>query len=615
MDVNKISFLQQSILSLYNLSQVNDVIFFTLGTVLKFIKAESLSLLYFDKAHADFSFYWKHPGSGQLEALALQFSDLDEDMDIAAHHPVAVHLAFVELAKPAAQADEMINNSRFFQIRKEAEEIGSLQIVKGEHELSEKEEQFLLTFLAHTAQAISLIWQQQQMTQEISKTSTVANFNDILFGASDVSQACDLVVNMVSSILRVNRVSFLLAEPGADLMNVIAGKGLERDLLEKPQNDQPMLVIDEVVKNRRPLLITDIEKFFPIRNRPYYYNHSFIAYPVIHRNRILGVLNVSNKIDRSLFTHEDLARMSELMPYVARSLYTMVSTAELNQLAITDELSQLHNRRYFYRRLNEEFNRAIRYNGNFSIIIADFDKLKEINDVHGHLMGDKVIQVVGELIKKTVRDIDCAARYGGDEFIIACPKADSRQARILAERIRETVAQHVIEYDDKKINVSISSGVASFPEDDTEVNGLVKKADEALYQAKALGGNCTSLYNIQSQEDLNQIVDKFSLQVINTPLKVRIVSFFERNPMALHHTGDLASILKIAANWLRSELEDLAKAGILERITIHDLDYYSFSKDEHLIKLCHHYLHNSLKGEQKSEEVEEELVSRRQHGA
>ncbi len=594
MEKMRVSYLQQSILSLYNLSQPADIIYFVLDTILKFIDAESISVFSQNNSEqSDFSFFWRASSQSSIEQLALTRDDLKPYLAGLSPHHACLKFAMSRSGENDSLVEAVLSSSAFYPMRRDDEEIGSLQIIKNNKQaLTDKEEQFLATFLAHAGQALSLVRQQRDITREVSRMTTIANINEILVNVSDTKQASDLIVKMVSSILRVSRVSLLLLEPGNKFLVIISGKGLDHEVIKNAKIDKENVVTEEVVKNRRPLFVTDIEKSFSIRNRPNYYNNSFITYPIIHQNRLLGTLNISNKIDRQLFNHDDLTRLSDLIPFIASSLYNMVSTAELEKLAITYELSQLYNRRYFYQRLTEEFQRAKRYQSNFSLIIADLDGLKEINDIYGHLVGDNIIKVVGERINKSVRDIDCVARIGGDEFVIICPKANANQARLLAERVRLEINQNPISCGDSTVQLSISCGVASYPVDDTLADSLVEKADEALYQAKTMGGNQTRLFGSQSKESMDQIVEKFSNQVINTPLKVRLTSFYQQNPTALHHLGNLSKVLGVNSSWLKNDINELVEDDILEMISLNDVAYYSLTKDEYLIKQIDYYFKN-----------------------
>ncbi len=163
----------------------------------------------------------------------------------------------------------------------------------------------------------------------------------------------------------------------------------------------------------------------------------------------------------------------------------------LRQQAITDGLTGLYNYRHFKEQLLMELNRAQRHNINVSLIMLDIDYFKHYNDTNGHPAGDVILKELAELLKSNVRKIDLAARYGGEEFALVLMETNKESARFVAEKIRRLVEEHHFAYEEKQPNgkITISTGVATFPEDEKDFDGLVKVADERLYLAKQAGRN------------------------------------------------------------------------------------------------------------------------------
>ena len=151
---------------------------------------------------------------------------------------------------------------------------------------------------------------------------------------------------------------------------------------------------------------------------------------------------------------------------------------ELEKLVITDDLTGLFNRRYFYCKLDEEVVRAKRQNGKLSIILFDLDNFKEYNDTFGHLEGDRALKEAGRIILSSIRDkVDSGCRYGGDEFAVILPGSDKKQASDVAGRIRELVREK------KMGNIGISAGIAEY-DPESGMEDFIKTADDALYEAK-----------------------------------------------------------------------------------------------------------------------------------
>lgn len=161
---------------------------------------------------------------------------------------------------------------------------------------------------------------------------------------------------------------------------------------------------------------------------------------------------------------------------------------ELEELSNRDELTGLHNRRYFNEHATHLFNQSKRYMRSLSIMMADIDHFKGINDEFGHHVGDKVLCVIAQLISACVRETDIVARYGGEEFVIAFPETEASAARHLCERLRKTVMDYSWEKIQDNLTVSLSIGVSQIGATET-LEELLHSADEKLYQAKASGRN------------------------------------------------------------------------------------------------------------------------------
>jgi len=163
----------------------------------------------------------------------------------------------------------------------------------------------------------------------------------------------------------------------------------------------------------------------------------------------------------------------------------------MEQLAVTDGMTQLYNYRYFREQLSMEMNRAIRHNLALSLLMLDIDFFKNYNDQHGHPAGDMVLCTIADLIRSNLRKIDIAARYGGEEFAVILPETDDKAAAIVAEKIRRLVEETPIPNEETQPNgkLTVSIGVATFPLDARNEDELVEVADRRLYKAKALGRN------------------------------------------------------------------------------------------------------------------------------
>lgn len=187
-----------------------------------------------------------------------------------------------------------------------------------------------------------------------------------------------------------------------------------------------------------------------------------------------------------------------LLESLALQIAAALQNAHLYELAMVDGLTGLFVRRYLDARMEEEIERSRRYNTPFSIIMMDVDDFKKLNDTYGHLVGDRVLKAIANVVKAQMRGVDTAARYGGEEMAVILPRTEMVGAYNLAERIRESIADLRITTDDdppKALAVTASLGIAAYPESKAK-NGedLVGKADRALYRAKKTGKNRVELF-------------------------------------------------------------------------------------------------------------------------
>ncbi|MGQ9630381.1 MAG: diguanylate cyclase [bacterium] len=195
------------------------------------------------------------------------------------------------------------------------------------------------------------------------------------------------------------------------------------------------------------------------------------------------LLIMSQKLDEQ---NAQLQRQQDLLREANESLA---------KASITDGLTGLYNHKYFKDRFEIEFKRAQRYDHTLACMMIDIDHFKVVNDTYGHQAGDEVLREIARIITNTKRATDIIARYGGEEMAVVLPKANFAEAKVLAERIRQRIAENVFLRDTSKIRITVSIGISSFAENRARsADELLMYADRALYKAKALGRNRTVCY-------------------------------------------------------------------------------------------------------------------------
>jgi diguanylate cyclase (GGDEF)-like protein len=250
-----------------------------------------------------------------------------------------------------------------------------------------------------------------------------------------------------------------------------------------------------VAQHGVPLLIADVQadpRFAThFDEQLSFRTHSIIAVPLKIHERVIGVIELINSYDEQVFDDVDQSILTAIADFAAIALVNARNFDRINELVVTDDLTGLYNSRHFGQLIESEFLRAQRYHTELSLVFLDLDHLKKINDLHGHLVGSRMLSELGRLIGRNIRDCDWAARYGGDEFVIILPQTGKQQAVSLAEKLLEMMrTTRFFSDDNQEIRLTASFGVATYPQDCGNRVELLRAADIAMYDAKLAGRNC-----------------------------------------------------------------------------------------------------------------------------
>jgi diguanylate cyclase (GGDEF)-like protein len=211
---------------------------------------------------------------------------------------------------------------------------------------------------------------------------------------------------------------------------------------------------------------------------------SYMILPLHARGHSIGVLALASRESRA-YDDAAVARVQPVADAVALAFENVRLFQKTRELSITDEVTPLYNVRFFHQILDRELKLVDRYKSVLSLLFIDMDRFKPINDRYGHLRGSRVLREVGFLLRSAVRETDYPARYGGDEFVVILPQTDAAAAKLLAEKLRALIEEHVfLQEEGINAHVGASFGVATYPDEAHSKESLIRLADERMYRDK-----------------------------------------------------------------------------------------------------------------------------------
>lgn len=348
----------------------------------------------------------------------------------------------------------------------------------------QKEKESSLVYLQKTLHNISILYNIGQ----------AMNFID------DLKRLIQLILAKAIQTIGAERGSLMLYDAPTDELVIKVVYGLPDKEIEKRINEGQIectrIKVGEGIAGdafiNKKAIITNLGENDP-RFMPSYLSsvQSLLCLPLIVKEEAIGVINITNKKGGKFFDQDDL----DFIGALANQAAIAISNAQLYELAITDSLTKLFIRRHFDFLLENEIKRSGRYKHHVSLLMMDIDNFKSINDTYGHQAGDEMLRKIAQVIQNTIRKIDMASRFGGEEFAIILPETHKENSRKIAERLRKKISEISIKVKGgKEVNPTISIGIASFPVDAEDKNNLIEFADEALYHSKKMGKNCVSEY-------------------------------------------------------------------------------------------------------------------------
>jgi diguanylate cyclase (GGDEF)-like protein len=315
---------------------------------------------------------------------------------------------------------------------------------------------------------------------------------------SDLVPLSQFVLQSIAERVQAQQAALALLDDSISRLAIVATLGYPAVLVADLRIAPGSGVIGEVFSSRRSLLVTDAGR--ELRSRPRrrrYRTGSFMALPLFTDAEGLGVITFADRVDTEPFSRSDLtlARAMAAPAALALSSARLASRAkDLARAAAVDPLTSLFNRRYFETRIEEEIQRARRYGLDLALLVIDADDFKALNDRFGHLVGDRVLRAMSDVLRRSVRAFDVCTRFGGEEFAILMPGSSAASALQSAERIRQRIERYRVDplLVPPEMGPTISVGVAVLT-GESSAQDLIARADRALYTAKAAGKNCVRL--------------------------------------------------------------------------------------------------------------------------
>jgi diguanylate cyclase (GGDEF)-like protein len=370
--------------------------------------------------------------------------------------------------------------------------------------LREGDLQIIAAFCRQTALSVENHRLHRELYKKFDRFATVSELTKSITAIQDSETLLRTILDISAELLKAEQGSLMLLDHETDDLFVEAKKGTAQGVTEKIRINRGEGIAGRVAELGEAILVENVEQDPRImqKNRGHYKTASCVSVPLKIDGRIIGVLNLSDKMTGEVFDEEDLQLIQSFATQAAVVMERNVfynKTEELKKLTITDPLTGLLNRRYLNDRLKDEVARSERHGHDLSLLMLDLDGFKYCNDTFGHSYGDRALKATGETLLDTVRSTDIVARYGGDEFMIILPETREAPAIEIAERLRSNVANQreciLRAAGEEPRIVTASIGIACYPAHGTTIEVLLDNVDKALYRAKNKGKNRIEVFS------------------------------------------------------------------------------------------------------------------------
>jgi diguanylate cyclase (GGDEF)-like protein/putative nucleotidyltransferase with HDIG domain len=409
----------------------------------------------------------------------------------------------------------------------------------------------------------------------------VLSFAQRMSSVLDITELAEAMLLPITKAVGATQVSLMLSKEG-DFTSQFSERLAESDAqkLIRLAKDSP--IVTWLSKEEKPLTREFIEvsqEFKGIREaekEDLEARQIELLCPIRNKGSLVGILALSRKQSGTFYSADD----TDLLMTLASESGVVIENAQLyaraRERAHTDELTGLLNHRYFHERIDEEISRCSRFGDIFSLLFIDLDLFKPYNDIYGHLAGDEMLKQIGLYIKNSVRSIDTAFRYGGDEFTVILPQASIADASKVAERVRKKIET---EMDSRGAPLTCSFGIASWPTDGVMREEIIHAADAALYHSKQMGRNRVCLASETTASEVLAVTSKLegepgilsTIYALAATVDAKDHYTYGHSRKVARYATDIAEALgypqeRVATLRAAAFLHDIGKIGVSDRL-------------------------------------------------
>jgi diguanylate cyclase (GGDEF)-like protein len=332
----------------------------------------------------------------------------------------------------------------------------------------------------------------------IQQLMTCVEIGKALTSTLNMEQILVIILKRLNKLIRAKNWSLFLLDPRTRKLHFEIVVGLDKTSLGEMQIRLGEGIAGTVALTGEPMLVPDVHKDprFSCRvdDLTGFVTHSLICLPLKLRGSIIGILEVVNPKDPSIFRPDSMPVLSIVADYVAIAINNARNYEKIESLSITDDLTGLYNTRFLHQYLDQLLSASSAKAKEVSLVFLDLDDFKQVVDTHGHLVGSKVLKEVAEVMAANLDDEDKIFRYGGDEFVITLPGQDKKAALNKVMIIRDALAEAIfLKHEGLQIKITASFGIANYPHDAANQRELLHIADNSMYHSKALGKNSITL--------------------------------------------------------------------------------------------------------------------------